>query len=224
MLVCIWNAGIYIELCFRNKIRFTYKFFWHDVHDERCWVSFRFVQTFIVHISTYVMESWRRQLSIRQTKLVSFTFPPLDYFRSLGTKTICDSSQCYLLCLSFMSSWLEDSVRLEVSWSGSDSLSSLSTSVFRFVLLLCPLEFWNFCWNHHNFKQARYRMKVLYNLRCCSKGCSFELKMWPEGERHILRSWRVRGTWNCEAWCSGGGCWARWAGRWRREIYLQKFL
>lgn len=48
----------------------------------------------------------------------------------------------YSLCLSLASSWLEDSVRLDVNWSGSESDSSLSGSFLecrRFPFELCWL-------------------------------------------------------------------------------------
>lgn len=41
------------------------------------------------------------------------------------------SSTSSLLCLILASSWFDDSVRLDVSWSGSESDSSLSGSVLR---------------------------------------------------------------------------------------------
>lgn len=45
-----------------------------------------------------------------------------------------------LLCLSLASSWFDDSVRLDVSWSGSESDSSLSGSLRECLRL--PFELW----------------------------------------------------------------------------------
>lgn len=63
-----------------------------------------------------------------------------------GDVSEADKHYSHLLCLCFMSSWLEDSVLLDVNWSWSDSLSSLSTSVFRLARRRpWPFVLWNFC-------------------------------------------------------------------------------